>query len=192
VTLRDALPGDALKIAQIHIQSWRESYRGIVSDDFLMRMSLQARVQSWQENLSPRYQGPRFNLVAQGPEGQLVGFASGGPQRDWDPQTGRPLAQGRSQGSPRPPGLGHLRDYDGELWAIYILRSHQGKGLGRSLFEAVKARLKRGGCASMLVWVLKENPARAFYERLGAVELGSKPIHIDRDHEEVAYGWKQL
>lgn len=45
----------------------------------------------------------------------------------------------------------------------------------------------------MMVWVLKNNPARGFYERLGGKYLYEKPIQIGAEElMEVAYGWRDL
>ena len=46
---------------------------------------------------------------------------------------------------------------------------------------------------SMKVWVLKDNPYRAFYERRGGVLVGEDAIKIaEMDLRRIAYGWKQL
>lgn len=45
----------------------------------------------------------------------------------------------------------------------------------------------------MLVWVLGDNPSRAFYETLGGRFLGEKDIEIGGVRlEEVAYGWTDI
>ena len=44
-----------------------------------------------------------------------------------------------------------------------------------------------------MVWVLKDNPARGFYERLDSEYLYEKPIEIGNETlMEVAYGWRSL
>jgi GNAT superfamily N-acetyltransferase len=82
-----------------------------------------------------------FVCVAEDPCGQVVGFASGGPERG-----GRPL-------------------YTGELYATYTLQDHQRRGLGRRLKVALVRRLIQAGMASLLVWVLADNAARRFMRR---------------------------
>ena len=83
--------------------------------------------------------------------------------------------------------------FDGELFAIYILKAAHEIGVGRSLVQAVVNGLRGIGSKSMMVWVLKDNPARGFYERLGGVYLYEKPIQIGADElMEVAYGWRDL
>jgi GNAT superfamily N-acetyltransferase len=171
VRLRPARPEDAEAIARVHVQSWRETYPGLISDSWLKNLSLEARVAAWRENLSSAYRGPRFNLVAEDGEGGLCGFASGGPRRE---------------------GPAGLEAYAGELWAIYLLKPAQGRGLGRALFEETRLKLKGEGFASMLVWVLKGNPAEGFYSHLGGKPLGLKKVLIDREHDELAYGWEKI
>ena len=170
--LRAARPEDAASIARLHVQSWRETYPGLISDSWLKNLSLEARVAAWKENLSPSYGGPRFNLVAENDAGELCGFASGGPRRH--------------------EGAAGLEAYSGELWAIYLLKAAQGQGLGRALFEETRLRLKCEGFASMLVWVLKGNPAEGFYAHLGGKPVGAKKVLIDREHDELAYGWEKI
>jgi ribosomal protein S18 acetylase RimI-like enzyme len=97
----------------------------------------------------------------------VVGFAHGGPERTGDP--------------------GHR----GELFAIYLLASHQGRGLGRSLLAMVRARLQAQGLAGMLIWVAAANePACRFYEAMGGRAVRSRrETFFGVEVEEVAYGW---
>jgi hypothetical protein len=45
----------------------------------------------------------------------------------------------------------------------------------------------------MVVWVLKQNPARGFYKALGGTPVAQKPIQIGGfELIEVAYGWTEL
>ena len=54
-------------------------------------------------------------------------------------------------------------------------------------------RLLEADLPSMLVWVLKQNPARRFYEALGGAQLRSKLIELgDASLEEIAYAWKDI
>jgi GNAT superfamily N-acetyltransferase len=83
--------------------------------------------------------------------------------------------------------------YHGELYAIYILKAYQGRGVGRRLVEAIVLRLQEHGLNSMMVWVLKDNLFRAFYEALGGQEVGEQDIKIGESTlVEIAYGWKDI
>ena len=101
--------------------------------------------------------------------GQVVGFAAAGPEREAD------------------------SGFAGELYAIYLLEEHQGKGTGRRLFELVVDHFRSQGYKSMRVWVLEGNPAQSFYERLGGERVETKVLQIGgQDYDEIAYGWAQL
>lgn len=74
--------------------------------------------------------------------GGLVGFCSAGPAR-------------------AEPGWG-------EIYAIYLLPSAWGTGLGSQLLAEAERRLSAEGFTQALLWVLVDNRrARAFYERHG-------------------------
>ncbi len=45
----------------------------------------------------------------------------------------------------------------GELYAIYILKVHQNKGIGKLLFNSVKEKLEELKLSSILIWVLESN-----------------------------------
>jgi GNAT superfamily N-acetyltransferase len=168
--IREAQPADAGALARVHVASWRTTYAGIIPADFLARLSSSQRepfLQGTLTNPDPW----RFNLVAE-EAGKIIGFASGGPERNNDPI------------------------YKGELHAIYLLADYQRRGIGRQLTAAVAARLLQQGMASMLVWVLADNrPARAFYERLGGQLLVNKEKELvigGVPLGEVAYGWTEI
>ena len=165
--IRPATLDDAQAIAHVHVEAWRTAYRQILPAAFLDRLSKDERTGQWVTILG-NLASKGFTFVAVS-DGQIVGFASGGPERKNDP------------------------DYTGELYAIYLLDTFWGQGIGTALLRAVVARLLEIGIDSMKVWVLTDNPARAFYERRGGVVVGHDTIRIaGMDSSEVAYGWKQL
>lgn len=166
IVIRRATIEDAAGISRVHVDSWRETYRGIMPDDVLDGLSYDGRAETRRRQM--RTAAPEvIHLVAE-LDGQIVGFAVAGPERETD------------------------FPYEGELYAIYILRSAQGRGIGRQLFAAAVSHLLRHGIDSMLVWVLADNPSRGFYEALGGAELGVKTITIGVPLEEVAYGWDDI
>jgi GNAT superfamily N-acetyltransferase len=166
MVIRAAQPADAAAIAKVHVDSWRTTYRGIVPDDFLATLSYEQRTHMWRSILS---QSPptSFVYVAEESGGQVIGFASGGPEHGGDP------------------------DYTGELYAIYLLEGYQRHGLGRHLTSTLVQRLVQAGMPSLLLWVLAANPCRAFYEVLGGQPLYDKHVLIGGTSlVEVAYGWR--
>ena len=169
IDIRKATIDDASAIATVHVAAWREAYPGIVPDEFLRNLSVQRRTAQWVNTLSANNNMYHHAFVAE-MDGQIVGFSN----------YGEPQLKGT--------------EFDGELFAIYILRAAHKQGVGRRLVNAAANGLRELGRSSMMVWVLKDNhPARGFYERLGGVYLYEKPIEIGGAQlMEVAYGWRDL
>jgi GNAT superfamily N-acetyltransferase len=165
--VRAARLQDAASIARVHVDSWRSTYPGIVPDKVLTHLSYSDRETRWHNILVEHTQSV---YVAEDDQGQVVGFAAGGPCRV------------------------DVAGYDGELYAIYLYDTAQGRGLGRQLMRQVAHQLAASGCTALLVWVLADNPARGFYEALGGVYITEKQVDIGGDQplREVAYGWPDI
>jgi len=86
-----------------------------------------------------------------------------------------------------------LQEYESELYTLYLLQEVQSHGIGKALFRAVTGALVHKGYKSMLVWVLEQNPAVHFYEKLSGQYVMSKRIEIGGlELSEFALGWKNL
>ncbi|WP_189093310.1 GNAT family N-acetyltransferase [Deinococcus ruber] len=172
ITLRAAVPEDAEQMASVHIQSWRETYTGLMPPDFLTRMTddrmQELRGANWRRTI--RDADEEVCVAVRG--GQVVAFVSGGALR---PHTVIP------------------GDYSAEVYTLYALKSVQGQGLGRRLLSEVAKGLNRRGYRGMALWVLASNPTRQFYTHLGGVELGQKTEETRFGPlVEVALGWRHL
>lgn len=169
VTVRPAIPADAPGIARVHVDTWRTTYRGLVPDEVLAGLSYEKGQARWERTLQDPESGQFVFVAADGKSGQVVGFAVAGPERTGDPV------------------------YTGEVYAIYILEAYQRKGLGRRLIGACARELAGRDRKAMLIWVLRDNPNRPFYEALGGVKLRSQPLEIGgATLEEIAYGWPDI
>lgn len=74
--------------------------------------------------------------------------------------------------------------------AIYFLKEYQKKRIGAHMLSLVVNYLLSKSINSMIVWVLKENPSKGFYKRLGAKYIGDKYLNLDGElYLESAYGW---
>ncbi|HET7081715.1 MAG TPA: GNAT family N-acetyltransferase [Chloroflexia bacterium] len=163
--IREAGPGDIPAIARVVVDTWRTTYRGILPDAVLANLSYAQREQVWMRALENQ-ENPATMYVAETETGEVVGVASGG-------RTDPPEAR-----------------YQGELAAIYILAAYQGHGLGRRLLAAVAEGLAARGLTGLLVWVLADNPACRFYERLGGRRVYEKPVEVGGVPLPLAgYGW---
>ncbi|GAC1347915.1 MAG: GNAT family N-acetyltransferase [Ktedonobacteraceae bacterium] len=166
--IRRATPEAAAGIARVRVDTWRAAYRGIVPDEFLDNMSYAGNESRWAERLSD-VDNQVYTFVAIDESGQIFGFVSGGPNRDNDPV------------------------YKSELYAIYILPSHHGLGIGRRLTVALVEKLLETGFDSMLLWVFTDNLARRFYEALGGQLIKSSQFELNGTNiDEVAYGWLDI
>jgi GNAT superfamily N-acetyltransferase len=163
--VRHAETQDAAAIARVHVESWRSTYAGIVSDEALSSLNLEVRTENWKEWL---LRSNLVTLVAEDNAG-IFGFAGGGPLHE------------------EPVG------YDAEIYAIYLLQQYQGQGAGADLLRRLATELQKQGFQSAAVWALEKNPACAFYSRLGGVPVMRKPIEIGgQTLEEIAYVWPTL
>ena len=174
--IRPATVADAAGIAAVHVESWRSTYAGLLPDRYLVGLSPPVHERRWKALLTGTGAQRRRTYVmldGQASPGsdqpQIVGFASCGPQR-----TG-------------------LAGYGGEFYAIYLLDHVHGKGAGRRLLGTMAQDLLAEGTQAALVWVLRDNPSRFFYERLGGALLAEQPISFANTRlAEVAYGWTDL
>jgi GNAT superfamily N-acetyltransferase len=124
---------DAGSLAYVHVNSWRTTYHGIVSEEYLQSLSVKEREERWVRILSDSH----HTYASETEDGEIVGFVSFGKDRSGE--------------------------YEGELYAIYLLKDYQGKGIGKELFEIAIRELKNMGFNTMWTWVLKENPSKYFY-----------------------------
>ena len=150
VSVRDANEADARAIADVHVESWRWAYRGLLPDDLLAALSVDEREVAWLDAIRS---DPGSVLVAVGPA--VVGFAGVGASRDDDAEAGT-----------------------GELLSLYVTESVVGTGVGAALLAAAQDRLRERGFTSVTLWVLDTN-ARGlrFYERHGWAWDGTRSSH---------------
>jgi ribosomal protein S18 acetylase RimI-like enzyme len=110
--------------------------------------------------------GHSLVYVAEDDAGNIIGFASGGPERSGDPV------------------------YSGQVYAIYLLESWQGQGIGRQLTITLVRQLIQRGFTSLLIWVMADNPSRRFYEALGGQQVRERrDMTGGVEVRDVAYGW---
>jgi L-amino acid N-acyltransferase YncA len=166
--IRKAVKSDASGIARVHVDSWKTTYKGIVSDTYLNQLSYERREKMW-AGYFQQDQPAGCLYVAENDGGEIIGFATAGPERS------------------------QKFGYDSELYAIYILQEYQRQHLGSRLIKTVVKDLVEQGFQSMLVWVLEQNPSRKFYESLKPEFVAEEMIQIgDEFYNEVAYGWKRI
>jgi GNAT superfamily N-acetyltransferase len=75
MTIRTATIDDARAIAEVHVASWLAAYRGLVPDDVLDALSVDARAAQWDEWLR---KGETRTLVAGGVDGFVTFWETSG------------------------------------------------------------------------------------------------------------------
>ena len=158
--VRAARPADAGGMARVHVQSWQETYRGIMPDALLDDPeALARRLRMWTAVLTDeRYAADRVAVAEH--DGRIVGIAMAAPPRA-DPAQGREREDGVL-----------------ELHVLYLLAEHHGTGLGRRLLQATVP----DGTAAAL-WVADPNQrAQAFYRAAGFVPDGGTKVEEGVHH----------
>jgi L-amino acid N-acyltransferase YncA len=164
--IRAAEPSDAGAIARIYVDAWRDTYAGLLAEEFLVGLDADGRERRWWRHALARRGGRHAAFVAEAGEDGVVGFVSGGRARD------------------------RRLDYDGEVYTLYLRHDHHGVGLGKRLFTTMAAQLVQVRGPSLIVWVLAGNPARYFYEALGAKCVARRPGTMGgAPIEEIGFAW---
>ncbi|WP_144760434.1 GNAT family N-acetyltransferase [Curtobacterium sp. 9128] len=105
--IRPASVPDADRIAQVHVQAWREAYAHLLPASFLASLDVDARADRWRRIIAD----PQTDVVLATIDDVVVGWASAGP--------------GREAGAPR----------ERELEGIYVVASAYGSGAGQALLD---------------------------------------------------------
>ncbi|HWA96811.1 MAG TPA: GNAT family N-acetyltransferase [Terracidiphilus sp.] len=136
--IRDAMPEDALRVAEVHVRTWQIAYRGLIPAAFLDGLSVEERANRYifgHRDINK----PQTLLALEGES--VLGFGTVGKGRDAD-----------------------LPD-QGELMALYVDPAWWGKRVGLALMSAARERLCSLGYKQAYLWLLTGNQrAKWFYE----------------------------
>jgi GNAT superfamily N-acetyltransferase len=167
VHIRQARPDDAAAVARVYIESWLDTYPGIVPAQLLCAMTLKGQTARWRASIRAR--GRECILVAELPQHGIVGMTSFGPARD------------------------NALGFDGEVYTLYVDPSHFGCGAGRALLRSAFFNLRQQGFGACVIWAHAKNNARFFYEKMGGRLIAERTARMLGDAvPETAFGWKRL
>ncbi len=166
IVYRKANVEDALAVAKVHVESWRKSFAGIVPQEFLDNLTVEKREQAFRQRLGDA----NYKMfVAETAKDGIVGFADFGAARESD------------------------FAFEAELYAIYLLREFQGKGIGENLFKLCQKEMSADGFGSMYLIALEVSPYKSFYEKMGGKIVGrGNHFLLLVEYKTVIYGWKNL
>ena len=165
--IRNASLRDCPGIARTQVDSYRCAYAGQFPQSYLEQFTYGEQQQDWIELLTCG--GDDILLVAISPEEQVAGYV---------------LAKSK---------LDIFPGFDSEIVALHVRQPFQGQGVGRALLGHAIGRLKIRDCKSVMLWTLKNNPVRVWYEKLGGRLLGEKNYEVEAwVINELAYGWDDI
>jgi ribosomal protein S18 acetylase RimI-like enzyme len=181
ISIRRARPADAAAIGAVHVAAWRSAYPGILPDRFLARLSV------------PR-QAAHYDAAIRSGVGVHVATASGADLGTRDGEdTGQARIIGFVSGAPARPAGDRNRLAEGEIETLYVLDDWRDRGVGRRLMRAAAAHLSGAGCQSAFLWVLRDNPSRWFYTRLGGRPVAEATIEVGgQSVVQTAYVWTPI
>jgi ribosomal protein S18 acetylase RimI-like enzyme len=167
--VRTARPEDAANLARIYIESWHDTYAGIISHALLSAMSLKGHTVRWRATIRAAERSGGAVLVAEDARQGVIGLCSLGPARDR--------------------GLG----FEGEVYTLYVDPAFLGRGAGRALLGGAFDALKERKLRSCLIWAHARNNACFFYEAMGGQRIATRTTRLMGElTPEVAFGWKRL
>ncbi|MFY0681345.1 MAG: GNAT family N-acetyltransferase [Thalassovita sp.] len=170
--IRPALAEDAAGIAIVQVASWNTTYRGILPDALIDRISVEDRTKGWQKIFDAFAQSGQGGAIVAEQNNRIVGFGSYGLQRDDD------LAE---------------QGYDGEVTALYLEKEHQRAGVGRALMAELGKQAQSAGLSKVSLWVITANTgACLFYDALEGRTVATRADPQGGDMDERAYGWDDL
>lgn len=164
--VREATIKDAEGIGKVHVDSWRTTYKSIVPDEYLNKLSYEQRAHLWEQHILDT---AKYILVAENENGEIIGFASAS-KRETNPAL-------------------HTNYLD----TLYLLEEYQGQGIGKLLLKEIFIYFNQKDYKKIYVEVLAENNTKYFYEHFGAKLLKSVEINIGgKVVEELVMEWNHI
>lgn len=165
--IRPANVTDGDQIAEIHIAVWRTTYRSLIPQQVLDRLSVSERAARWRTIISEATVYPVYVAIQ---DDQVIGFGCGGVARSGE--------------------LGQ----EMEVYAIYVLEDFQHRGIGSELLKTIFRDFRAHAKTSAGCWVLRGNvTARRFYEKLGAQPTTERIDQLESFAlDEVGYAWSDI
>lgn len=180
--IREALALDAAAIGRVQVMTWRQTYQQIIETDTLSRLSESRATAQWLHWFFHHPPDQVCQVIADD-RGRIQGYAMGGIAR-------------RSECAPAAlsaeSAIG-TQTGRAEIQVLYLAPEIQGEGHGKALVKSMARRFDRLGMRSLEIWVLAQNPACQFYERLGGRLIDERNNRVGRQLlPELCYLWPSL
>ena len=163
VIIRNATINDIPEVARLHVDSWNNTYSGIVAQDYLenMRNNLDKRIDRMKKEFDLR------NMIVAVIDNEIVGFSEFTFSNEFSKDI----------------------DIDCEICGLYIKNDYKKMGIGTQIFEYVTNLFKEKNKKKMGIWCVKENlQAVEFYQKKGGIIIKEKKFTLaDKEYSEVAF-----
>lgn len=165
LSVRSARPEDAADLARIYIESWQDTYAGILPHSLLAAMSHKGHAARWQAAI----RSGGAVLVAEDAQHGAIGLCSLGGARD------------------KALGL------EGEIYTLYVDPAFLGRGTGRALLDGAFGVFRERKLRSCVIWAHARNNACFFYEAMGGRRVATRTTRLMGElTPEIGFGWRQL
>ena len=139
--IRQATIADAKAIAEVHVRSWQQAYRGLLPNEYLESLSIDQRKAFWVDVLTKRQSEVMLAIYNH----TVTGFISYAASRVKDTEL-----------------------HTAEVLALYIDPEHWRIGIGKALWQSCRVKLSVKGYQNVYLWVIIGNTrASGFYEAQG-------------------------
>ena len=167
ISYRIADARDSEEIAQLHAISWKQHYRGIMSDAYLDNEIDEERRLLWADRF--KIANPKQMAITASQNGKMCGFAC--HFIDYDPVHGNYLDN------------------------LHVLSEYHGQGIGRRLMQLSIQHCLQFEKKPYFLWVFSQNTeAIKFYEKLGGQAIKETSLQVPGQcagHPSVLYQWNQ-
>ncbi|MBE6599163.1 MAG: GNAT family N-acetyltransferase [Ruminococcaceae bacterium] len=155
-----AVLSDLDDMVRIHCAAWERAYGEFMDGNFICRKNLTRRAK-WEGILAEPHN--KHYIIRE--NGEAVGMISVDlPREDGDGDT-----------------------Y--ELFGLYLLPEHEGKGAGRAAVSFAEEKIREMGYGKVSLWILEPNKhAAGFFRHLGFIPDGTKKVsYYDRPITLIRY-----
>ena len=156
--------------ARVNVLAWKQSYQGIINDDFLDLINTEKYIQQTIEKLKKGIDNPANKAFLLKVDKKPVGI----------------LRIRKSK---------YVKYSDcGEIGAIYLLDSVKKQGFGKILFKKAIAEIKTMGYTKMINGCIEGNPSNEFYLHMGGkfIEKGSFAVPNGQELIENIYYYSKI
>ncbi len=168
IRFRPGTVDDIPAISDAYIRAVRGSYDGILPNDYLDGLSVEARTKVFSERRA-EHEDTYQLLIAEDGDAGVVGFIDH---------------------AARDAENFHHESY---IFSFYVVPEFQRRGLGGLLFRACLRQIRSNCYGSVCLDTFEANPYRRFYEQMGGKVIASgEHEHSGKPLPTVVYGWDDL